>query len=75
MKGKVVECFVKNLKVHKYPAPGNYRVKHAGEKLYDKPPSGYARNVIASLSCRDKSSSGNVLSRLLHKGSLKPCIP
>lgn len=36
-----VKYFVKDEKVHKYPAPKTCKVKHAGEKLQDEPPVGY----------------------------------
>lgn len=36
-----VKYFVKDEKVHKYPAPKTCKVKHAGEKLQDEPPAGY----------------------------------
>lgn len=36
-----VKYFVKDEKMHKYPAPETCKVKHTGEKLHDEPPAGY----------------------------------
>jgi len=36
----MVQYFVKNLKVHKYPVPSTCNVEYSGEKLHPTPPEG-----------------------------------
>lgn len=37
----MVQYFIKNTRVHKYPVPSNCHVKYEGETLHDTIPEGY----------------------------------
>jgi len=39
----MVQYFVKNLKVHKYPVPDDCKVTYTGETLHYSPPEGYEK--------------------------------
>ncbi len=51
-----MKYFVKDLKVHKPPAPRNCKVTYTGEKLHSGPPLGYEKMTVSDCPGRQATS-------------------